>query len=290
MNLVPSFDLDYDDQTGVSNDTAVLLHGWPGDRTDWRAVRRSLKGRIRVIAPDLRGFGRTGWRDEAIDCDYAAEGQATSVIDLILALGTGPVVLAGYDIGSRIAVKVAELRPDLTSGLVITPPLYGAGARVLEAMAQKEFWYQSFHQMDLAAALIDGRRDAVSTYLAHFWHGWSGPQFTPEPDALAQLVDAYARPGAFRASIAWYRAGAGTVAASLRERPPNLEDRVAVPTTVLWPAEDPLFPVEWADRAGDWFSAIRVRHIANSGHFVPLEAPELFAAALLEHFDMTTFE
>jgi pimeloyl-ACP methyl ester carboxylesterase len=52
---------------------------------------------------------------------------------------------------------------------------------------------------------------------------------------------------------------------------------------VLWPDDhDPLFPQAWADRVGDYFSAITVRKLSGVGHFVPLEAPDAFAGAILD--------
>ena len=91
-------------------------------------------------------------------------------------------------------------------------------------------------------------------------------------------MSVYGAPGAFAASISWYRAGAGTVAASLAERAP--EQKIAVPTTVLWPEHDPLFPPEWSDRIGEFFAAIALTRLDGAGHFSPLEAPGAFAAAV----------
>ena len=42
-----------------SGTPVVLLHGWPGDRHDWRDVVALLAGRWRVLVPDLRGFGES---------------------------------------------------------------------------------------------------------------------------------------------------------------------------------------------------------------------------------------
>ena len=94
-------------------------------------------------------------------------------------------------------------------------------------------------------------------------------------------MSVYAAPGAFAASIAWYRAGAGSVAASLAERAPEPGDRIAVPTTVLWPEHDPLFPREWSDRIGEFFAAAELAWLDGAGHFSPLEAPASFAAAIV---------
>jgi len=94
-------------------------------------------------------------------------------------------------------------------------------------------------------------------------------------------VAAYSPPGAFVASIGWYRAGAGAVARSLAERAPDLADRLATPATVLWPEHDPLFPREWSSRLDEFFSDVRLRHLDSVGHFVPLEAPADLAAAIV---------
>ena len=94
-------------------------------------------------------------------------------------------------------------------------------------------------------------------------------------------MSVYGPPGAFTASIAWYRAGAGSVAASLAEQVPDPADRIAVPTTVLWPEHDPLFPREWSDRIGEFFADARLTWLDGAGHFSPLEAPGEFAAAVV---------
>jgi pimeloyl-ACP methyl ester carboxylesterase len=254
----------------------LLLHGWPGDRGDWRKVVPLLDG-LDVTVPDLRGFGESDKHRRDPGTAYSAAAQARSVMALIDELGLDGLVIAGYDIGSRIAQAVAAERPGLLRGLVIAPPLPGIGARILSAAAQREFWYQSFHQLDLAERLIDGRPDAVRTYLAHFWSHWSGPVFELSEEELDRVARLYSAPGAFVASIGWYRAGAGSVARSLAEQAPPPGGRVHVPTTVLWPAHDPLFPAEWSDRLGDFFDQVRLRMLPLAGHFSPLEAPDAFA-------------
>jgi pimeloyl-ACP methyl ester carboxylesterase len=168
---------------------------------------------------------------------------------------------------------VIAVRPDLVRALVVSPPLPGIGERVLNPDAQREFWYQSFHQLSLAEQLVDGQPDAVRAYLRHFWSHWSGPRFALAGEHLDHLVAVYSPPGAFVASIGWYRAGAGAVARSLGERAPDPADRLATPTAVLWPEHDSLFPREWSDRLDEFFADVRLRHLDGVGHFVPLEAP-----------------
>src|SRR6266702_4076347 len=240
---IDGFRLAYE-RTG-SGPAVLLLHGWPGDRADYRAVVPSVSQAADVIVPDLRGFGESDKHPADPAREYNAAAQARSIAGLIGELGLGQVVLAGYDIGSRIAQAIARNRPDLVRALVIAPPLPGIGDRILAPQAQREFWYQAFHNLGLSAELIDGP------------------------------------PGAFTASIAWYRAGAGSVAASLAEQVPDPGDRIAVPTTVLWPEHDPLFPREWSDRIGEFFADQHLTWLDGAGHFSPLAAPGAFAAAVV---------
>src|SRR5947207_8550271 len=137
--------LDYE-RTG-SGPALLLLHGWPGDRTDYRAVVPLVSRAADVIVPDLRGFGESDKHPADPAREYNAAAQARSIAGLIGELGLGQVVLAGYDIGSRIAQAVARDHPELVRALVIAPPLPGIGDRILSPQAQREFWYQPFHNL-----------------------------------------------------------------------------------------------------------------------------------------------
>ena len=274
---VDGFRLAFDRFGSADTPPVVLLHGWPGNRHDYRRVVPLLADTADVVVPDLRGFG--GSDKHAVDVRhfYSASAQAASVLGLIYELRLTGVVVAGYDVGSRVAQSVARMQPDLVRALVLSPPLPGVGDRVLTAMAEHEFWYQAFHQLPLADQLIDGDPDAVRDYLRHFWNHWSGPDFTISESDMDQLVADYALPGAFTASIAWYRAGAGIVEQSLAELPPDRAIKIHAPTEVLWPRHDPLFPNDWSDRLEDYFVDVRLHHADGAGHFTPLECPQRFA-------------
>ena len=274
---VDGFQLAYD--RAGAGDGVVLLHGWPGDRHDYRDVIPLLTG-CTVVAADLRGFGESDKHPATPAEAYSADAQARSVVGLIDELGLSPAVVAGYDVGSRVAQTVARSFPDRVRALVVAPPMPGAGKRVLLAEAEREFWYQAFHQLSLVEEIIDARPDAVRAYLRHFWSHWSGPSFSPADAELDRLAGLYGAPGAFTASIAWYRAGAGTVARSLAEVTPARDERIAVPTTVLWPEFDPLFPPAWSDRLAEFFVDATLTPLPGVGHFVPLEAPHELAGAI----------
>src|SRR5512132_4119160 len=107
---VDGFRLAYD--RAGSGPAVLLLHGWPGDRTDYRAVVPRVTAAVEAIVPDLRGFGESDRHPAEPRSQYTAAAQARSLIALIGELGLSRPVLAGYDIGSRIAQAVARERPD----------------------------------------------------------------------------------------------------------------------------------------------------------------------------------
>jgi pimeloyl-ACP methyl ester carboxylesterase len=180
-----------------------------------------------------------------------------------------------------VSQTLAAMRPDLVKALVVSPHLPGAGKRVLELGPVKEFWYTSFHQLDLARQLIDGNRDAVRAYLRHFWSHWSGPNYVVDEKRIDHLVEVYSPPGAFVASINWYRTSSSNpVTAFATETKPSPGQRLATPTTVLWEDQDPIFPFEWSDQLDAFFKDYTLERLNGTGHFTPLEATDRFTSAI----------
>lgn len=209
----------------------VLLHGWPGDHTDWDQLVPGITDIGDVLTPDLRGFGQSDKHEADPEEIYSGRGQARAVVALMNELGLKNAVVACYDVGSFVGQTVATIRPDLVKALVVSPPLPGAGQRVLELGSVKEFWYTSFHQLDLVQQLIDGNRDPVRAYIHHFWSHWSGPNYIVDEKRIDHLADVYSAPGAFIASINWYRSSGNPVTAyaaetkpSARQAPCNADD------------------------------------------------------------------
>ena len=93
-----------------SGKPVVLLHGWPGDRTDYNELAPILAQHADVIVPDLRGFGQSDKHLVEPETVYSAPGQAKGVIALMDELGLNSAVLGGYDVGSlRWTPKTRQL-------------------------------------------------------------------------------------------------------------------------------------------------------------------------------------
>jgi pimeloyl-ACP methyl ester carboxylesterase len=258
----------------------VLLHGWPGDRTDYDALAPVVADFADVIVPDLRGFGESDKHRVDPEVAYSPLGQAGAVAALMDELGVSGAVLGGFDVGSLTAQIVAATRPDLVKALVVSPPLPGGGERVLELTPVKEFWYTTFHQLDLVEKIVDGNATAVRHYLSHFWNHWSGPDYVVDENRLDHLTEVYSAPGAFVAAAQWYRSVGNPVTAYAAETAPESSKRLTTPTTILWQEHDAIFPQAWSDRLDDFFTDYTYTELPGVGHYTPLEATDQFAEAI----------
>lgn len=109
----------------------LLLHGFPELAYSWRKNMLPLAERgYHVVAPDLRGFGRTtGW-ETGYDVDLTAFGNVNLVADLlrlVAVLGYRQVeMVVGHDCGVQVASHAALLRPDVfRSAVFMGAPFMG---------------------------------------------------------------------------------------------------------------------------------------------------------------------
>ena len=112
----------------------LLLHGFPELAFSWRKVMGPLAAAgFHVLAPDLRGYGRTtGW-DDRYDTDLRPFGLLNYVRDavaLVFAFGYRSVAaVVGHDAGSVISPWCSIARPDVfRSVILMSAPFAGAPA------------------------------------------------------------------------------------------------------------------------------------------------------------------
>ncbi len=253
----------------------VLLHGWPGFWYDWRRVVPALAPVADVIAPDLRGFGRSDKPDLPPEEGYTPLALAADVFALIDHLAVERPVVVAHDIGATVAQAMALSLPERIRALVLlNPPYLGIGNRWFEPAAQRELWYQHLHAQPWSHLLVGHDRETVKIYLSHFYDRWAGKKEAVRPAELEAIVDAYARPGAVEGGFNYYRARWLTRYQDFPQEEDPREFNIRHPTLVLWGDADPLLPFEWSDRLTEYFPGSKLRRLPGVGHFVPFEAPD----------------
>src|SRR5690242_2248290 len=108
----------------------LLVHGNLVSGGWWRYVAEQLPDDVRVIAPDLRGFGRT--EAKPIDATRGLGDMADDVRSLLVALGLadrGTVNAAGWSMGGGVLWQYMLSYPDDLASVTMIAPIspYGLG-------------------------------------------------------------------------------------------------------------------------------------------------------------------
>jgi pimeloyl-ACP methyl ester carboxylesterase len=89
----------------------VLVHGLLGGSAMWEPQVAALGSSIRLIVPDLPGFGATPG-------PFTLDGAAQTVVDA--AMPSQPVDVCGLSLGAIVAARVAAEHPGLVRNLVLS--------------------------------------------------------------------------------------------------------------------------------------------------------------------------
>ncbi|MFC5570227.1 alpha/beta fold hydrolase [Lysobacter yangpyeongensis] len=99
----------YNDDAPRDAPVVVMIHGFTGMKENWYPLAQRLRGRYRLLIPDLPGWGESERRAGA---DYGFVAQAARVDAYIRALSPDrPVVLLGHSMGGGIAAVTAARHP-----------------------------------------------------------------------------------------------------------------------------------------------------------------------------------
>ena len=114
----------------------VMLHGWCMSSAVWKYQLEGLAASHRILAPDLRGHGRS--RSQSENLSFA--GFTEDLIDLFDSLGLSGVVLVGWSMGAQIALQACAGLSSRLAGLVLVSatPRFTASADFPHALADKE--------------------------------------------------------------------------------------------------------------------------------------------------------
>lgn len=259
---------------GSGDRLLVLLHGWPQTGHCWRHLMEPLGERYTVVAPDLRGYGRSG----SPGSGYDKRTVAADMSRLVRALDFESAAVVGHDRGARVAHRWALDRPEEVERLALLDILPTREVmNGFDRHSAAAMWHWFFHlQPDLPELLIAGN---VEAYLRFFFERQSFVAGAVDEAALAEYVAAFSDPDSLHASLEDYRAGfrQDLDADEADARAGRLLDR---PLLLLWGAQGGL---GGADVLGVWSRyALRATGaaIGDCKHFLPEEQPERVLAHL----------
>jgi pimeloyl-ACP methyl ester carboxylesterase len=243
-------------RTGGEGPAVLLLHGIPGSGAAWDPVAERLADRVRLVVPDLLGFGAS---DRPADrTALLAPAQARALAEVLDALGLGAVTVVGHDFGGPVALLLAGERPDRVAALGLLAANTFPDTPVPMPLALVRWPLVG----RLAAPLLFSRA-SLATMLR------TGVPSASLGGYLGDAAQSRAVRTIFETSLRRLGELYAPVAAQLRA--------LAVPAFVGWGDRDPFFPLDQGRRTADVAGA-RLAVYPGAGHFLPAERPHEVAA------------
>jgi pimeloyl-ACP methyl ester carboxylesterase len=258
----------FSDDAPADAQVVVMLHGFTGSKENWYPLAGRLRGKYRLLVPDLPGWGESERKPGA---DYGFVAQAERVAAFIRVVSPGrPVVLLGHSMGGGIAALVAARHPDLVSRVGL---LDAAGVR---------FKDNRFGEEVLAGSNPFAGDDAASLqrYLDVLFYDKSKAPWIPWPASVGYIRHRRAD-AAFEQSVL-DRIGRGPE----RFLPGDEAARIRQPALLLWCRQDTVIDASALDLYAARMPQARKVLLEGCGHMSITEQPHNVAVAvmaLVEH-------
>jgi len=241
-------------ETAGAGEAIVLVHGNAGDHRHWDSQFNALADDYRVVRYDVRGFGKSSVPIEGES--YSDHEDLATLMDY---LGIRMVHVAGWSMGSGIAIDFALAYPERTKSLIsVGPWVSGYSSPAADGI---------FADMAQVSAAIagGGLKSAVDAWM-------KAPFFS------ATTIDAGAAER-FREIAVDYSFWAFTHSSPQRALEPSATLRtheIKVPTLILTAEHDIPACREVADLLNNSISGSQKIIMKGTGHLLHMEKPAEF--------------
>jgi pimeloyl-ACP methyl ester carboxylesterase len=263
-------------RVGGKGPVVLLIHGMAGSATTWEPVIPALSERFTVLAPDLLGHGES----DKTEGDYSLGAFATTLRDLMVALGYKHATVVGQSYGGGIAMQFAYQYPERCERLVLVDA-GGLGSEVNWLLRLLTLPGSEAGLLLACASPVRSAIEAIGRALLR--------DRLKHAPVIAELWRSYSSLGDVEARRAFLR----TLRAVIDPRGQSVSavDKLylagQMPTLIIWGADDRILPVQHAHTAhaaipGSWLEIIE-----GVGHYPHCEAPDRFVSALTEFIEST---
>jgi haloacetate dehalogenase len=267
-------------RVGGAGPPLLLIHGYPETHAMWHLVAPTLARHFTVVAPDLRGYGRSDCASSDGNVRaYSKRTMALDLAELMTALGFERFSVMGHDRGAHVGFRLAIDAAERVERLVMLDVISTSDYFRLREEGLK-FGVHHFSLLSQPAPLPEGLiiQNPADWVESRFRRGTLAK--SPDvihPVAMADYIDMLRQPDRVHATCEDYRSS-GRVDLALSRADREAGVRIHCPVQVLWASDgsiaklgDPLTVWE------PWCTNL-VGGVIESGHFIPEENP----TALLE--------
>ena len=242
----------------------VMLHGFPDTHAIWRHQIPALAAAgMRVIAPDLRGYGGTDAPTHT--AAYSIHFLADDVLRLMDALGIEKAAVVGHDWGGLIGSHLAMHAPERVERYAALSTGHPAAIAKAGLSQYLRFWYMLVFKTPVLAEQLLRAND---------W--FMLRQMIKDREQQEIWRVALEPAGRLTAALNYYRANIKLNAT--RDWKP-----VQMPVMGVWSERDPaLGEQQMADSARYCRAGFRFERLSGAGHWMQLSAAERLNALLVD--------
>jgi 3-oxoadipate enol-lactonase len=248
------------DSYGEGPATLVLLHAFPLNRQQWRDQGAVLAraADLRVVAPDLRGFGESSLEIGP----STVEQMAGDTLALMDSLGIDAFALCGLSLGGYVAFEIVRQARRRLQGLILA-----------DTRATADTPEQRQAREDTAAFVEAHGPEALLLRDASRLLG------QPTRDRRPEVIEEARRIVALNSDI-----GVAAASRGMGLRPDSTETLLDIhcPTLILVGAQDVITPEPDAQAMAERIVNAGVEVIAEAGHLSNLEQPDLFTSLVAQ--------
>ncbi|MFC5187413.1 alpha/beta fold hydrolase [Actinomadura harenae] len=266
---------------GGHGPTLVLIHGYPQTWYEWRGILPALARHYTVIAPDLRGAGKS----DAPAGGYDKKTMADDIHGLLVGLGREHGMrIVGHDIGTMVAYAYASAHPaDVTRLVLSEAPIPDRSIYRFPSLTAQGpgVWNFGFFNVTngLPENLIRGRE---TTWTAGFIDQFEARKGAVTPQDVAVFARYLRDPAHLAASFAWFRVLPQDIADNAR----NIRTRLTMPVLAI--GVDHSLGDAVARQARRYATDVTGLVVRDSGHWIYEEHPAELTGALLDFLGRTS--
>jgi 3-oxoadipate enol-lactonase len=253
---VSDFNLSYDD-LGEGEIPVIFLHGYPFSKDMWKQQLEFLQSTNRVIACDIRGFGKSTYEEGTLSMDLFADDLLTFMYKLHIE----KAIICGLSMGGYIALNAVQRFPTHFEALILCDTQC-----VADTPEEKEKRYKVIDDIN-----ANGVKEFNEGFIKKVFHK---DTLSNNKELVAEL-----RTVVFANSQQIITAGL-TALAERNETCSALGD-ITIPTLIICGREDEVTPLAQSELMHKSINRSKLHVIGNAGHVSNLEQPDEFNQQLL---------
>jgi len=251
LTEVNNFTVSYND-AGEGSIPVIFLHGFPFDKSMWKGQLDSLKSSNRIIACDIRGFGKSIDEKTPLSIDLFSE----DLIAFLDKLNIEKAIVCGLSMGGFIALNAIQKFPERFDALILCDTQC-----IADTTEVKENRYKAIEQINR-----DGVIEFNKKFIKSVFHPNSLANKTELVENLSGVVFANSKEIII----------AGITALAERSETCSSLSAIRIPTLIICGREDAVTPLGQSEFMHEHIEGSSLKIIDNAGHVSNLEQPEEF--------------